>query len=96
MKPAEIYRKHPVADDVYYIDGAWASACITAVEKRFTEAELCAEFEAARCDWMLADQTGSYWSLLGDTWSHDPDAVSNRVQTLLRMATSQHHDEADQ
>lgn len=44
MKPAEIFSKHPVADDVYYIDGAWASACITAVDKRFSDAELAAEY----------------------------------------------------
>jgi hypothetical protein len=43
-----ILEKHPEADDVYYIDGAWAPACITARDKRFTEAELAAAHWKAR------------------------------------------------
>ena len=64
------------------------------MNKRFTEAELCAEFEAARCDWMLTNATGDYWSPLGDGWSHDQQAVMDRTTTLLRFATADHYDEA--
>lgn len=39
----QVFPKHPTAEDTYYITGAWAPACITAQEKRFTDAELAAE-----------------------------------------------------
>ena len=42
----QTFPKHPEADDVYYIDGAWAPAAITATDKRFTDAELTAEYWA--------------------------------------------------
>ena len=38
-----VFPRHPEAPDTYYINGAWAPACITATDKRFTEAELAAE-----------------------------------------------------
>lgn len=59
--------------------------------KRLTEAELCAEFEAARCDAMIQSQTGGCWQPLGYTWPMDPSAIHNRAQTLLRFASSPHY-----
>ena len=43
MNPLTIFPRHPSAPDTYYINGAWAPAAITAVDKRFTDAELAAE-----------------------------------------------------
>lgn len=40
----QIFPKHPSAPDTYYIGGGWSPACITAVDKRFTDAELAAEY----------------------------------------------------
>lgn len=43
MNPLTVFPRHPSAPDTYYINGAWAPAAITAVDKRFTDAELAAE-----------------------------------------------------
>jgi hypothetical protein len=44
-----IYEKHPDAD-AYRIRGAFEPYAVVATEKRFTDAELCAEYWAARND----------------------------------------------
>jgi len=59
--------------------------------KRFTDAELAAEFEAARCDAMLLQHTEHVWSPLGETWSMEPDNIRSRAQTLLRFASRPHY-----
>ncbi|WP_461169292.1 hypothetical protein [Arthrobacter sp. Z1-15] len=61
---------------------------------RFTEAELCAEYESARCDAMIQSATGQCWAPLFDTWPMDPEAIHNRARTLLRFATHPHYFEA--
>lgn len=66
-----------------------------AVEKRLTTPELAAEYESARCDYLLQVQAGNYWAPLGDTWSGEPDDVLNRAMTLLRFATLPHYDEKE-
>lgn len=87
MKPAEIYRKHPVADDVYYIDGAWASACITAVDKRFTEAELAAEYHRACFDYQIARDYK--WKRREMTYA-ELTAWDYRCETIHRIAALPH------
>ena len=62
--------------------------------KRLTEAELCAEYESARCDAMIQSATGQCWSSLFDTWPMDPAAIHNRERTLLRFASRPHYFEA--
>lgn len=62
--------------------------------KRLTEAELCAEYEAARCDAMIQSATGQCWQPLGYTWPMDPESIHNRARTLLRFATHPHYFEA--
>lgn len=62
--------------------------------KRLTEAELCAEFESARCDAMIQSQTGRCWQPFGYTWPMDPESINNRAQALLRFATHPHYFEA--
>lgn len=93
MGELRIFPRHETADDVYLIGGAWAPACITAVEKRFTDAELAAEFEAARCDYLLSEASGHFWAPLGETWPSDHASAGRRASTLLRFATRNHYDQ---
>jgi hypothetical protein len=69
--------KHPTADDVYFIGGAWAPACITAQDKRFMDAELVAE----------------YWKVLGGLYDGHGKKARARRETLQRFATLPHYDE---
>lgn len=62
-----------------------------AESKHLTDAELAAEFEAARCDAMILRATGACWAPLGETWLMSPDAIRGRAQTLLRFATAPHY-----
>ena len=71
-------------------------ANMLAAPKRLTEAELCAEFESARCDAMIQSQTGRCWQPLGYTWPMDPESIHGRAQTLLRFAISPHYFEVDE
>ena len=64
-------------------------------QKRLTAPELAAEYESARCDYLLQVQAGNYWAPLDDTWSSEPDDVLNRAMTLLRFATLPHYDEKE-
>ena len=80
MNPLTIYPKHPDAPDMYHIGGAWTPACITAVEKRFTDTELAAE----------------YWASHGEdnaTITGNRRLTFTRRQALRRFATLPHYDE---
>lgn len=61
--------------------------------KRFAEAELCAEYESARCDALILYATDRCWQPLGATWPMDRGSIYGRAQTLLRFATTPHYDE---
>lgn len=63
-------------------------------DARLKEAELCAEYESARCDAMIQSATGRCWAPLFDTWPMDPESIHNRARTLLRFATHPHYFEA--
>ena len=65
--------------------------CKLAHDKRFSDAELAAEYEAARCDYMIQRATGSCWAPLFDTWAMDPESIQKRAQTLLRFASRDHY-----
>jgi len=64
-----IHPKHPTADDTYYIGGAWAPACITAKDKRFTGAELAAEYWRASCHKTKRPDIDKTWDQR--EWEHD-------------------------
>ncbi|MDQ5860672.1 MAG: hypothetical protein M3536_00215 [Actinomycetota bacterium] len=85
------YPKHPAADDVYYITGAWAPSCITAKEKRFTDAELAAEY------WRKAgefDACAEGYSTGGDGYNFESEEIeSERTTTLYRFHSLPHYDE---
>ena len=46
MKPLEltVYEKHPNADDIYRVGGFHSPYCLVSADKRFSDAELAAEF----------------------------------------------------
>lgn len=69
--------------------------CQLAHDKRFSDAELAAEFEAARCDYLLMQHTGGVWTPLGETWPMNPQDTGHRVGTLHRFATAPHYYESE-
>jgi hypothetical protein len=74
----------------------WQREAALSQTKHLTDAELAAEFESCRCDYLIQQATGSYWTPLGDTWPNDHESVGRRTSTLLRFATLPHYDEVDQ
>ena len=84
MNPLQVFPRHPSAPDTYYINGAWAPAAITAVDKRFTDAELAAEFWAATTD---------ATRLIGNARKGGKSSAANVAMTLHRFATLPHYDE---
>ena len=83
MNPAEIYEKHPHAD-AYRVGGFYSPYCLVSTDKRFSDAELAAEWWRANGDVMAAD--------------HDDDifAALNRKRAIARAMNLPHYDEADQ
>lgn len=87
-----VYEKHPSAD-AYRVGASFTPYAIVAKDKRLTDAELAAEFEAARCDYLLSHPTGHFWAPLEETWPRDHASAGRRATTLLRFATLPHYDE---
>ena len=84
MKPLDlrIHEKHPTLD-AYRFGPSYTPYAIVAVDKRFTDSELVAEYWAAHGE-ANAFMTGN-----------QPLRFSRRA-TLRRFATRPHYDEADQ
>jgi hypothetical protein len=82
--------KHPTADDVYYITGAWAPSCITAKEKRFSDGELAAEYWllSSRRERMLGYQDGP-----GSETKKQAHRDLERMEIVLRFYSLLHYDE---
>lgn len=80
-------------DDFYVVQISADDARAHSERKRLTEPELAAEFEAARCDYLLSQQSGHFWAPLGETWPSDHESAGRRTSTLLRFATLPHYDE---
>lgn len=81
-EPLTVYPKHPTADDVYYIGGAWAPACITAEDKRFTDAELAAEV------WCI---TAEHWRSMANDQLRQSEY--DRLLWIRKFAALPHYDE---
>ena len=92
MNPLTVFPRHPSAPDTYYINGAWAPAAITAVEKRFTDAELAAEYWRTSTDAAYITE-GITWKDMCDGWSANEDDALERYGTLHRFATLPQHDD---
>lgn len=85
------FEKMP-STDAYRVNGHFAPYAVLARPIRFSDAELAAEFEAARCDAMMARESGHFWAPLGETWPSDYQSAMQRSMTLLRFATADHFD----
>jgi hypothetical protein len=94
MKPLQIFRKSPDMD-AYYVGGSFTPYAIVARDKRFTDAELAAEFHEARGDWIEASNhpSGTYWTPLGVEEDATADTAMKRSMVALRFATLPHYDE---
>jgi len=88
------FEKLPTVD-AYRVNGHFAPYAVLARDKRFRDAELAAEFEASRCDAMVARANNSetYWAPLGETWPNTYKDAAERTITLMRFATSPHYDQ---
>lgn len=91
MNPLTLFPRHPSAPDTYYISGAWAPAAITAVDKRFTDAELAAEYHAAHAIFQR-----NIWQEMsrGEDWTEEEwTRLAEPLNSLHRFATLPHYDE---
>lgn len=99
MNPLQVFPRHPSAPDTYYINGAWAPAAITAVDKRFSPGELAAEYWRMRYD-------HEYEALMLEEFRSTPhrkraiqhwiDALGisrERMEVLSRFCTQPAHDD---
>ena len=68
-----------------------------AADKRFTDAELLAEFHCARADYDAARRHPSraYWTPLGVDEDATAEMALKRSTTMLHFATRPHYDEAE-
>lgn len=96
MKPLElhIYEKHPEAD-AYRVGGFYSPYCLVSRDKRFSEAELAAEWWRQRDLYIIASKRV-------DTLGLEAEVIESREQewrrlsALDRLLAAPHYDEADQ
>lgn len=61
------------------------------VTARFSDAELAAEVQNARCDAMIAEISGGhFWAPFNETWATDLESAHGRFQVLMRFAEMPH------
>jgi len=82
MNAFTIYEKHPTAD-AYRVGGSYSPYALVATDKRFTEAELAAEWWAAAWDFDM------YAPHVNDP--HSP-RLRHFADTMKRFATLPHFD----
>ena len=75
MNPLQIFEKHPTAD-AYRVGGFYSPYAIVSRDKRFTEAELCAE----------------YWKLMSGLYDGHGKVARARRAVLERFYTIPHFD----
>lgn len=83
----ELFLKHPYAD-AYRVGGAYQPYAVIAVDKRFTDGELAAEY----WDW-VAQMEHLQWSELSsgiEISEEGWDSLGERSATLYRFATADH------
>jgi hypothetical protein len=93
-----IYDKHPHAD-AYALNGGtvYTPYAIVAVEKRFTDAELMAEFHSARAAHQEASKHISltYWTPLGVEEDATAEMAMKRSVFMLHFAIRPHAHETN-
>lgn len=75
----QVFEKHPSAD-AYRVGGFYSPHCLVATEKRFTDAELAAE----------------YWAAALDADLMAPTELVAITSTVRRFATLPHYDEVEE
>lgn len=84
MIPLQIFEKHPEAD-AYRVGGFYSPYALVATEKRFTDAELAAEYH----------KQGHVFMLNGGARARDSIYQSQIWDTLYRFASLPHAHETD-
>ena len=90
MEHLTIYPKHPTAD-AYRVGGFYSPYCLVATDKRFTDAELAAEFHFARLDSRVRGARQQY-SPSDVNWHHYLKGLDQEA-AFERFATRDHFDE---
>lgn len=90
MEHLTIYQKHP-ATDAYRVGGFYSPYCLVAAEKRFTDAEMAAEwqYQDNRCGQVVE----GYGVAHDGTYMESEEVEIDRLATFYRFATSEHFDE---
>ena len=84
MEHLTIYPKHPTAD-AYRVGGFYSPYCLVATDKKFSGAELAAEYWESRYDKEVCS-----------SWAGDYKTIkqaSERLEVVKRFATLPHFDE---
>lgn len=92
MTGIRIFEKHPTAD-AYRIGGAFTPYAVVAKDKRFTDAELAAEYwrARARLERLAFDELSSGDEYGDEAWT----LIAHPANTFLRFATLPHYDEQE-
>lgn len=93
MNPLQVFPRHPSAPDTYYINGAWAPAAITAVDKRFTDSELAAEYWAFDFQEFDRSLRADPDDCSEEEWADYIKRRDEAAAALQRSATLPHYDD---
>jgi len=86
MNAFAIYEKHPTAD-AYRVGGAFTPYAIVATKKRFSDAELAAEYHANEVEaWRMTSRRPEFYNV------DVADRLERQETTLRRFATLPHFD----
>jgi hypothetical protein len=87
----ELFPKHPETD-AYRVGGAYQPYAVVAVDKRFSDAELMAEFHSARADYGEASKHISltYWTPLDVEEDATAEMAIKRSVFMLHFALRPH------
>jgi len=93
MNPLQIFEKHPgVGQPVYRVGGSFTPYFIVAVDKRFSDAELAAEYWSwqGNVQWWSRPESGVY-----PNYRRVVARVKHRAEVMERFATPPHAHETD-
>lgn len=86
----KIFRKHPYAD-AYKVGASFTPYAIMAKDKRFTDAELAAEYWGQQMEAVRAVDRAYPWGC-----GEEVDIETARIYTLERFVTLPHFDEVEE
>jgi len=89
MIPLQVFEKHPTAD-AYRVGGFYSPYALVATEKRFSDAELAAEYHANEVEaWRMTSRRPEFYNV------DVADRLERQEATLRRFATRPHAAESD-